>query len=197
MSSGQSKDGRQRVWDCVVYPDSAPENWRDILDDFHIMWCESPLHEFDIKDPKTGEVKKPHWHVIFSFDGPKSYDQVLSIASTVGCSFVERTHDICAMTRYLAHLDHPNKHLYDPDFIIGHGGYDVAFYLKPSCSSRYVMIREMIAYVKESGICEFQDLLDYASAERFNDWFPLLCDSCSYVVGTYIKSQRHRFERGE
>ncbi|MFK5220012.1 Rep family protein [Lactococcus cremoris] len=26
-------DSRARNWSLVVYPESAPENWRDILDD--------------------------------------------------------------------------------------------------------------------------------------------------------------------
>ena len=68
---------RTRVWTAVVYPDSAPENWRDILDDCHFEWVESPLHEFDTNP--TGELKKAHWHIALSFDGPKSYEQVSEI----------------------------------------------------------------------------------------------------------------------
>ena len=36
---------RTRNWTVVLYPESAPENWRDILDALHIEWVESPLHE--------------------------------------------------------------------------------------------------------------------------------------------------------
>lgn len=32
--------------------------------------------------------------------------------------------------------------------------------------------------------------------ERFNDWFPLLSDNSGYIVGQYIKSNRHGTERG-
>ena len=42
---------------------------------------------------------------------------------------------------------------------------------------------------------EIQDLIDYAIAHRMDDWFPLLCDNSAYVVGTYIKSIRHRVRR--
>ena len=27
-----TKDGRYRQWTIVVYPESAPENWRNLLD---------------------------------------------------------------------------------------------------------------------------------------------------------------------
>ncbi|KAA9226456.1 replication protein, partial [Streptococcus anginosus] len=29
----QKQDGRVRNWSWIVYPDSAPENWRSILDE--------------------------------------------------------------------------------------------------------------------------------------------------------------------
>ena len=64
--------------------------------------------------------------------------------------------------------------------------------LRLGASARYELIREMMRFCKEEHIVEFQDLLDYAMQERFEDWFPLLCDNSSYVLGQYIKSQRHR-----
>ena len=41
----KKKDVRARTWTFVQYPESAPENWRDILDGYHIPWVESPLHD--------------------------------------------------------------------------------------------------------------------------------------------------------
>ena len=40
-----------------------------------------------------------------------------------------------------------------------------------------------------------EDLLLYAAHERYDDWFPLLCDSCAYVIGAMLKSRRHRADR--
>ncbi|EFF22076.1 replication protein, partial [Enterococcus faecium E1636] len=40
-------------------------------------------------------------------------------------------------------------------------------------------------------ITEIKDLIDYAMSERFDDWFPLLCDNSAYIIGQYIKSNRH------
>lgn len=36
-----------RDWAFVVYPESAPENWREILDETRMRWIESPLHDKD------------------------------------------------------------------------------------------------------------------------------------------------------
>lgn len=188
-SSG-NKDQRTRNWTFVLYEDSAPENWRDILDEEHIEWIESPWHDKDVN--ADGEPKKKHKHILLMFGGVKSYEQVKEITDKLGQPIPQRTHNAKAMVRYMAHMDNPEKAQYSPSDIIPHGGVDLAELLRPSCSERYSLIREMIDYIRSSGITEFQDLVDYASAERFDDWFPLLCDSSSYFIGQYIKSQRHR-----
>ncbi|HBM8385896.1 TPA: replication protein, partial [Enterococcus faecium] len=33
MTSRKTKDERTRNWTFVVYPESAPENWREFLDE--------------------------------------------------------------------------------------------------------------------------------------------------------------------
>ena len=57
MAKQNSKDTRTRNWTIVVYPDSAPANWRDIINDIHIEWVESPLHDKDVD--ANGEYKTP------------------------------------------------------------------------------------------------------------------------------------------
>ena len=187
---------RTRVWTAVVYPDSAPADWRDALDSQHIEWAESPLHCLDI-NPATGEQKKPHWHIVISFDGPKSYEQVVELLAPLHCPAPQKCHALKGAVRYFAHLDNPEKAQYNPSDIIGHGGFDVAAALAPNSAKRYALIGEMMEYCHDNGVTEFQDLCDYARSERQEDWFPLLCDSCAVIMGNYIKSQRHRAERAD
>lgn len=182
---------RTRVWAAVVYPDSAPNNWRDLIDENRIEWAESPLHDKDV-NPGTGEIKKAHWHIVMSFDGPKSYEQVCEILEPVHCPAPQKCHSLKGAVRYFVHIDNPEKFQYDKSGIVGHGGFDVDAALAPSSGQRYELIAEMQDFVLEHGVIEFQDLFDYARKNRRNDWFPLLCDSCAYVMGLYIKSQRHR-----
>lgn len=188
-SSGNA-ESRTRNWTFVVYPESAPENWRNILDDLHIEWVESPLHDKDLNG--DGQPKKPHIHVGVFFAGNKTYEQVKEITDSLNCPIPQRCHSARALVRYMAHLDNPEKAQYNPSDIKGHGGVDVADMLRPASSERYTLIADMIAYIKDNNICEFQDLVDYARVNERDTWFPLLCDSCSFVVGQYIKSQRHR-----
>lgn len=185
-----SGDTRTRSWTFVLYEDSAPENWRYILDDMHIEWIESPWHDKDING--NGEPKKKHKHILLLFQGKKSYEQIKELTDVLNQPIPQRCHNAKAMVRYMAHLDNPEKAQYNPSDIIGHGGADVSDMLRPSSSERYTIIKDMIDYIRSAGITEFQDLMDYAADVHYDDWFPLLCDNSAYVVGLYIKSQRHR-----
>lgn len=185
----KKKDSRTRNWTIVIYPDSAPYNWRDIIDDWHIEWVESPLHEYDTN--ADGTPKKPHWHVLLMFGGVKTYEQVREMTDVLCCPIPTRVHNAKALVRYMAHLDNPDKAQYQISDIVSHGGVDVADLLKPSSSERYTYIREMQAWCNENNITEFNELFDYAAECRFDDWFPLLCDSCCYVMTAFLKSKRH------
>jgi len=191
--SSSNKETRTRNWTVVVYPESAPEDWREIINDIHIEWIESPLHDMDIN--ATGELKKPHWHILLMFGGVKSYEQVKELTERLNAPIPERCHNSKALVRYMAHLDNPDKAQYSVSDIKSYGGVDLAELLRPSSSERYQIINEMIEYIKTNRITEYQDILDYARIHEFDRWFPTLCDNSSFVILNYIKSQRHRQER--
>lgn len=191
-SSG-NKEIRTRAWTIVLYPESAPQNWRDILDEQHIEWAESPLHDKDING--NGEIKKAHWHLLLMFTGVKAFEQVKEITDQLNAPIPVKCHNAKAMVRYMAHMDNPEKAQYNPSEIISHGGLDLSEMLRPSNSERYTIIAEMIDYIKHYGIIELQDIVDYAKENEPDRWFPLLCDNSLLIVANYIKSQRHRIER--
>ena len=196
MAKSKSSD-RTRNWTCVIYPTEgnppAPANWRDIIDDQHIAWAESPIHEYDTNP--DGTVKRPHIHVLLCYDSVKAYDQVKELTDALNAPRPEKCASARGLIRYFIHLDNPEKYQYDRADIIGHGGLDVAEYLKPTSSSRYVLIKEMMEFIQEHDLIEMEDLLQYAMNERFDDWFPLLCDNSAYVIGAFLKSRRHRADR--
>lgn len=186
----EKKDKRTRNWAFIVYPESAPENWRDIIDGYHVPWIESPLHDKD-SNP-DGTIKKSHWHVMIMFDSNKSYDQIREITLKIKAPNPQKVANAKGMARYFVHLDNPEKYQYDKKDIKEHAGADVARFLASNTVERYILIREMMTFVKENNILEIQDLLDYAMNNRFDDWFPLLADNSLYIMDSYIKSQRHR-----
>lgn len=193
QKSIETGDGRARTWTAVVYPDSAPPEWRDILDGYMIAWAESPLHEYDTNP--DGTVKKPHWHIILTFEGKKSYEQIVDMLSPLNCPIPQRVQSIRGATRYLCHMDNPEKYQYPRSDIVAHGGYDLDTALKLSSSQRYAVVRDMQKYCRENVIIDYNAFCDYCAQYHFDDWFPLLVDSCTYVMSSYIKGIRDRYYR--
>lgn len=184
-----AKSNRNRNWLFEVYPESVASNWRDVLDDLHIQWVESPVHQFDVNP--TGETKKAHIHVLLQFESLKSYDQVYDMIKDLNGTIPIQCHSPKGSTRYFAHLDNPEKFQYNVAEIIGHGGADVADLLKPSASVRYSLIAEMMDYIDAYNIKEFKHFLVYCREYHRDDWFPLLCDNSTMIIKEYIKSNRY------
>jgi len=181
--------GRTRTWTFILYPESAPVNWREILNDLFIEWVESPLHDKDVNP--DGELKKPHWHILLIFPSVKTYEQVEKITSLLNAPTPQKAMSAKGVVRYMLHLDNPEKFQYEKAEIKSYGGVDVDDLLRPNSSDRYELIKEMILFIRENDIKEMKDLLDYAIEKRCDDWFPLLSDNSAYIVDLYIKSNRH------
>lgn len=179
---------RTRNFVTVVYPDSAPDNWLNIIADLKIPCFISPLHDKDINP--NGEPKKPHWHIMLMFEGVKTVSQVRDIVVTFGGVGLEVVNSLRGYARYLCHLDNPEKYQYSIDSVTMYGGADY-FNIIGLASDKYKAVAEMIDYIKENQILHFADLLEYAAIHR-NDWFKLLCDNCAYIVKEYIFSYNRK-----
>lgn len=182
---------RTRNWNIIVYPDSAPENWRDILDDEHIKWVESPLHDKDLNP--TGELKKAHWHVILIFESNKTYEQVKELTDRLNTVVPQKANSVEGSIRYMIHIDNPEKYQYERSDIKAHGGIDVNKYFEMTATQKYALIDEMAQFIIQYDVVEFMDLKAYAMSER-PDWNDVL-HGASYEIINLIKSRRHAARR--
>ena len=187
-------DKRTRNWAFIVYSDSAPSNWRDILDEYHVEWVESPLHDKDVNP--DGEPKKPHYHCVICFGGLKSWEQVCELIHPLNCSYAQRVNNLKSTVRYFCHLDNPEKYQYPLSGIIGHGGIDIDSVFKISVRERYLIIRDICQEIRLRGYTSMMEVMDIAMTDHFDDWWPLLCDNSAYIISQYIKSYS-KDSRGE
>ena len=190
MSSKKSMSDTKNVsktrnWATVVYPESVPSNWRDVLSDLHVQGFISPLHDSDIN--ANGEKKKPHHHVMLMFDGPKTKDLVQNIFISFGGVGCEYINSVRGYARYLCHLDNPDKVQYDISGVVPLSGADYSEVIS-LVSDKYKAIREMITFCNDNCVIAYSDLLIWA-AENREDWFRVLCDNGTYVMKAYIKSK--------
>lgn len=194
------KQVRTRNYTAIIYEESALENWQEKLAELCVPAVISPRHDKDV-DEDTGEPVKPHYHVGIFYPGPRAYSLALADFQDlyqVGKEIkkIEVIRAVSSFVRYLCHLDDKTgkKHRYDINEIVALGGADVGQLMSPTAAERYEHISEMLDFIKMQRVTELCDFLDYARLERSSDWFPLLCDSCTYIINSAIKSQRHKMQ---
>lgn len=176
---------RTRTYCTIVYPDSAPENWVQLLRDCKVPCFISPLHDNDVNP--TGEPKKPHWHVMLLFEGPKTPFQAQDIFDSIGGVGCEPTNSLRGMARYLCHLDNPDKAQYPIDKVQCICGADYISAISLA-TDKYKSLTEMIDFCNRYNVKSFAALSNYATTHR-QDWFRVLADSGSVFMREYIKSK--------
>ena len=189
---------RFRSFNWIMYTESLPANWADVLDSLHVPIC-CAVHDSDTwteydqeKDPAhvAGTLKKEHIHGLACFEGKKSVKQMLDMLSPIGVQFVEPTHNVQAFTRYLLHMDNPEKAQYDKGCLITFGGFIPDFSRTIPSSEVQKIMGEIADFISEKGITEFSELWFYAR-ENEPDWFTVLNNGKAYVINQVIKSCRH------
>lgn len=183
--SEKKTNTRTRNYATVVYPESAPENWKEILSEQFVPAFISPLHDSDLNP--TGESKKAHYHVMVMYDSVKTVEQAKELFSLIGGVGCEKVASVRGYSRYLCHLDNPEKHQYSTQEVVSFCGADYIGTIG-LVTDKYVCIREMIAFCDEYSIVSYSDLLEYC-AKNNDSWFRVLCDNGTVVMREYLKSK--------
>lgn len=185
-STGKKKDDRVRNWAFIQYDDSAPENWRSILNDEKTPWVESPLHDADLN--ATGEQKKTHRHIIMAFDSKKSFQQVQEISNKISGCKVEKVGNMKGYVRYLAHLDNPEKAQYNPDDIKCHCGFDKEMYLRKSSNEVRETLQNIFRFIRENDIQSYAEFIDMTIEQGLDEWFDIATLKNTLTIKEYIRS---------
>lgn len=186
-SSGETYGkGRTRNFATVVYPESAPENWIEILSEQFVPAFISPLHDSDINP--TGEPKKPHYHVLITFDTMKTNEQAKALTELIGGVGCEVVNSVRGYARYLCHLDNPEKAKYKQEDVKALCGADYSAVISLA-TDKYMALGEMQDFCEKYNVSSFYLLSKYARHNR-NDWYRILCDSGSVFMREYLKSKK-------
>lgn len=179
---------RTRNWCAVVYPESAPDNWKCILDSLNIKWACSPLHDKDVDDDE--QLKKAHWHIVLCYNGNKSYEQVVEDLEPLNCPVPQICRDVRSSVRYFIHKDHPHKFQYNQADIEVFGGFDIGDVFSLSKSEKTQYLIEISLFIREWDFKEYWDLLYYA-IDNNTEWVSIIQDNSMYFE-RLLKSNRHR-----
>ena len=182
--SEKRRDERSRTWTIVVYPESAPKNWRELLDSTHVAWVESPLHDKDTNP--DGTPKKPHWHIILMYGSKKAYSQVLEVAELLHAPIPQKVQNTKGTVRYLVHTDNPEKYQYNKSEIVCHGGAEVEQYFQLSSASRLQVLKEAIEFIRDSQMENLMDFLSYCIEEGEDEWFDVASNHNTLIISKAI-----------
>lgn len=186
--SMMTKDKRSNKWAFLIYEESTPSNYQDILEQMHIPYILSPWHNQDI-DQSTGLIKKSHKHGALFFDSLKSYSQVSELLQQHLNTprHIEIIMSPKGMFDYFIHASNSDKTLYDINDIESGCGFDLNQFLLDQGQSE--VFNNIIDLIETQDFIEFQNLVMYAR-QHHPSYLKLIIQH-TYFFAKYLDSRRH------
>lgn len=178
------KQNLSRCYATILYPESAAENWMDILENLHTKIMISPLHDQDTDN--EGLLKKPHRHILFHFPSVKSQNQIKEITDKIHSVGQERVIDPMSMALYLIHRNAPDKAQYSPDDVICFNCNYMEYILKGQDASS--LIGDIIDYIEDQNVRSFATLIQYCRKHQ-QEWLHIIYGR-TYFFTAYLKSRK-------
>lgn len=182
------KEIRGKFWCFVLYPESAPADWKEQLNLSGIKWAASPLHDKDVNP--DGTLKKPHYHVIMMWPADTTYNNVGKFThETLNSTYPQKLGSPVGYYRYFTHEDNPEKASYDKRDIESGNGFDIADYQKMTKEQMLEMHLMLTQTIIDNEINNYVDAVMMAASMGFDEYdvitshtmhFSNLCKSVGY-----------------
>ena len=181
---------KNRNWTFLIYPDSAPTNWFELLQETGLPFAISPLHDKDLNP--TGEQKKPHYHAVICFPGPTTYNKVnTDICQMLNSPIPKRVLSVVGIYRYFTHRDNPEKYQYNDDDIRSSNGFDIGEYNALTSNQVLLIMKEIQHFILLKKIYEYSDLMDLLLEQDTSDFYQI-ASSHTLFFDRYLSSRRNK-----
>ncbi|MDU1526178.1 MAG: replication protein [Lactococcus lactis] len=192
MTEKKKKEQRTNKWAFLIYQESAPQDYLNILEEMHIPFILSPWHDKDV-NRSTGELKKSHKHGALFFETLKSYSQVSELLQDKlnSPAHVEVVMSPKGMFDYFTHAENPDKTPYNIEDIESGAGFELDKFLAEQVSDEF--LNEVIDLIENNDIIEFEELISYARANNYL-LLSLVIDK-TYFFAKFLDSRRHNPKR--
>lgn len=179
-----------RSWAFVIYPESLPENWKEIIVETGLPMALSPLHDKDINP--TGEEKKAHYHVICYYENATTFNNVKqNVTAKLNGTIPIKLESMRGMYRYHLHLDNPEKYQYDDRDRTFFNGFDIDFASKLTRTEINKLIREIHSFINNNSIVEYIDLLDILKDNDMIDMYDIAISN-TLLFKSLLDSKRNK-----
>ena len=179
------KNSRSSWWGFILYEDSAPKNYLDVLKAQQVAFALSPWHDKDVwneldekENPQhiAGSPKKKHRHGVFKFDSLKNLEQVKLITDLVNSPRPQKLHSPAMSIQYFTHKNDLEKAQYDVKDILDCGvGVDDFYLAVLTRSQKKKIVTEMVLFMRQNKIDRLSTLIEYAQDNK-PEWFDLFQD---------------------
>lgn len=190
----EKKSTKKRNWAFVCYPESLPTDWVDKLQQTGLQVAISPLHDKDLNP--TGELKKPHYHVILCYSGPTSYNVVKNLTEEMNAPIPVALEQVRGYYRYLTHKDNPEKAQYNENDIKTLNGFNISDFVELTKSEVFSIKVKVQTLICEKEITEYAVLCDYLLHNNLMAELEV-AQNHTIFFNTYIRSKRHYALRGK
>lgn len=177
---------RSYNWASILYTESCVADIEGALLALKVPCALSPLHDRDIKND-TGEIKKPHYHLLLHYTSLKSRRQVNEDLEPLGAVGAERVREVGAYARYLIHADDPDKAQYDIQDLRIFNGINIGKYLEGDPISADAGFAALIKIILEHDFTDYCDLVTYcleSDAELLSS-----CRKSAYALTSFLRSR--------
>jgi hypothetical protein len=191
----QEKKGR--YWGAVGYLDSLPPDWKDIIIKNGIKAAVSPLHDSDTYEDgeNKGLPKKPHYHILFAWDSPTTYNNVRRfVQEELHCPIPQAISSPKGMYRYFIHQDHPDKFQYNEKDIVNLNGFNILDFAPVMRGESIAITKQVIYFIVENGVLNYDDLvLAFADGTDNENVFEYICGHTLFFR-EFLKSRWRKAE---
>lgn len=194
------KAWKGRVWTAILYPESLPEDWEEIIASWGHPVALSPIHDQDVEDKddpkrkvKKGDLKKPHFHMILRYPNTTTWSKIKGYTDELNQPVPLICDNIKSAYEYLSHVNQPTKHQYKAEDIKVINGFDITDYVKITPTESNGIRAEVFKTIRGNELYSFCDIVDFfMSAE---DWLSLdYVEANSYFINSYIRSLKDKNE---
>ena len=148
-----SKVEKNRYWSFIMYPESAPANWMEILESTGLPIAISPLHDKDV-DPNE-EIKKAHWHVILAWEGPTTAAVAQKICDQVHAANLKPIASVKGLYDYHIHKNNPEKYQYRDEDRILLNGFNIYNYSNLTTEEDVILKKQIFDFIIQNDINEY------------------------------------------
>lgn len=179
---------KKRNWTFVLYPESAPSDWKEQIKLSGLLAAVSPLHDKDVNP--TGEPKKAHYHILLVYSGPTTYNAVAKFTASLNATIPQALESVRGMYRYFSHKDNPEKYQYPEEEIMTINGFNIADLVELTKSEVNELKMRILKLIRDVDIVEYSGLVDFLLDNELVAEYDVAINN-TFFFHTYITSRRN------